>query len=86
VDLVVEFKPEGAPPLRVPLSYRLADGAMTERTGKGRAVPLRYEARQPTRVLIDWPAIFGGPPGDPTGEQRQADKARQAALLRGDKS
>src|SRR5580692_6247157 len=41
VDLVVEFTPAGQAPVRVPLSYRLADGAMSERTNKGRTLPLR---------------------------------------------
>jgi hypothetical protein len=86
VDLVVEFTPEGASALRVPLSYRLADGAMSDLTEKGRSLPLRYDARKPTRALIDWGAILGGPPRDPSDEQRKADKARQAALLRGEKS
>jgi len=39
VDLVVEFTPEGGGPIRVPLRYRLADGAMSRRVEKGKSLP-----------------------------------------------
>jgi hypothetical protein len=85
VDLVIEFSPEGARPVRIPLSYRLIDGATSNCTEAGETVPIRYDPRQPTRAAIDWPSIGGGTPRDRSDEQRDADRARQAALLRGDK-
>ncbi len=85
VDLVIELTPSGREKMRVRLRYRLADGEMTRRVDKGRTVPLRYDPRDPARVLVDWDAITGHrPPADPDREQMQKDRARQDALLRGD--
>jgi len=67
IDLIVEFTPFGGQPLRVPLSYRLADGAMTDLTATGRTLPLRYALRDPTRVLIDWDAVSREPRREPNG-------------------
>jgi hypothetical protein len=83
VDIVVEFTPEGGTPVRVLLRYRLPDGAWADMTEKGRTVNLRYDPRKPTRALIAW-GLDGDPP-DRTSKERAADKARQEALLRGEK-
>jgi len=88
VDLVVEFTPEGGAPMRVPLRYRLADGAMSRRVEKGETLPLRYDPRRPTFVLLDEPKLWGtgAQPGkEPDREQREQDRKRQEALLRGEK-
>jgi hypothetical protein len=59
VDHVIEFTPEGGAPMRIRITYELADGAMTERTGVGRAVPLRYDPARPERAMIDWEQLTG---------------------------
>jgi hypothetical protein len=86
VDLVVEFELPGAAPIRVPLSYRLPVGAMSNMTEKGRSLPLRYDPSDPRVTVIDEPALWGLKSTNPSSAEREADKARQRALVRGDKT
>jgi CheY-like chemotaxis protein len=71
-DLVVDVRPERGAPWRVSMRYLLSS-AERDAVSCGATVPLRYDAANPKKIVIDWPALR-------RQDARGADPSKAAAL------
>jgi hypothetical protein len=71
-ELVVDVRPETGAPWRASMRYLLSSEER-ESASRGSVVPLRYDAEDPEKLVIDWPALRRRDAGG-------ADAAKEAAL------
>ena len=71
-DLVVDVRPENGTPWRASMRYLLS-WAERDVVSRGSTVPLRYDAANPEKLVIDWPAVR-------RRDARGADASKEVAL------